>query len=92
MVSDLLTIGRLTSRPVNHQSGFRAMESFTHVPVTLAAIATMTLVLSGCIAVDAASTVAGTAVDVGTTAVSTASDVVTAPFGGSDDSDSAKKH
>ena len=38
------------------------MESFTHVPVTLAAIATMTLVLSGCIAVDAASSVAGTAV------------------------------
>jgi hypothetical protein len=67
------------------------MESFTPVPVTLAAIATMTLVLSGCIAVDAASTVAGTAVDVGTTAVSTAGDIVTAPFGGSD-SDSAEKH
>ena len=67
------------------------MESFTHVPVTLAAIATMTLVLSGCIAVDAASTVAGTAVDVSTSAVSTAGDIVTAPFGGSD-SDSAKKH
>ena len=67
------------------------MESFTHVPVTLAAIATMTLVLSGCIAVDAASSVAGTAVDVSTSAVSTAGDIVTAPFGGSD-SDSAKKH
>ena len=67
------------------------MESFTHVPVTLAAIAAMTLVLSGCIAVDAATTVAGTAVDVGTTAVSTAGDVVTYPLGGSSDSDSSKK-
>jgi hypothetical protein len=66
------------------------MDSFTRVPVTLAGIAAMTLLLSGCIAVDAASTVAGTAVDVGTSAVSTAGDIVTSPFDGGD-SDGAKK-
>ena len=63
------------------------MDSFTRVPVTLAAIAAMTLFLSGCIAVDAATTV----VDAGTSVVSTAGDIVTSPFD-SDDSDSAKKH
>jgi hypothetical protein len=62
------------------------MDSFTRVPVTLAAIAAMTIFLSGCIAVDAASTV----VDAGTSVVSTAGDIVTSPFDG-DDSDSAKK-
>ena len=65
------------------------MDSFTRVPVTMAAIAAMTVFLSGCIAVDAATSVAGTAVDVGTSAVSTAGDVVTSPFDG--DSDSNKK-
>jgi len=63
------------------------MDSFTRVPVTLAAIAAMTAFLSGCIAVDAATTV----VDAGTSVVSTAGDIVTSPFD-SDDSDSAKKH
>jgi hypothetical protein len=63
------------------------MDSFTRVPVTLAAIAAMTVFLSGCIAVDAASTV----VDAGTSVVSTAGDIVTSPFDG-DDADSAKKH
>jgi hypothetical protein len=63
------------------------MDSFTRVPVTLAAIAAMTVFLSGCIAVDAAATV----VDAGTSVVSTAGDIVTSPFD-SDDSDSAKKH
>jgi hypothetical protein len=62
--------------------GIGVMDSFTHVPVTLAAIASMTLFLSGCIAVDAATT----AVDAGTAVVSTAGDIVTSPFG-SDDSD-----
>ena len=62
------------------------MDSFTRVPVTLAAIAAMTAFLSGCIVVDAATTV----VDAGTSVVSTAGDVVTSPFDG-DDSDSAKK-
>ncbi|HXB51630.1 MAG TPA: hypothetical protein VNU69_02630 [Rhizomicrobium sp.] len=63
------------------------MDSFTRVPVTLAAIAAMTVFLSGCIALDAATTV----VDAGTSVVSTAGDIVTSPFDG-DDSDSAKKH
>jgi hypothetical protein len=62
------------------------MDSFTRVPVTLAAIAAMTIFLSGCIAVDAATTV----VDAGTSVVSTAGDIVTSPFDG-DDSDNAKK-
>ena len=62
------------------------MESFTRVPVTLAAIAAMTLFLSGCIAVDAASDV----VDAGVSVVTTTGDIVTSPFDG-DDSDSAKK-
>jgi hypothetical protein len=62
------------------------MDSFTRVPVTLAAIAAMTAFLSGCIAVDAATTV----VDAGTSVVSTAGDIVTSPFDG-DDSDSTKK-
>ena len=61
------------------------MDSFTRVPVTLAAIAAMTVFLSGCIAVDAATTV----VDAGTSVVSTAGDIVTSPFD-SDDSDSKK--
>ena len=63
------------------------MDSFTRVPVTLAAIAAMTVVLSGCIAVDAASDV----VDVGASVVTTTGDIVTSPFDGGD-SDSAKKH
>ena len=66
--------------------GTKLMESFTRVPVTLAAIAAMTLFLSGCIAVDAASDV----VDAGASVVTTTGDIVTSPFD-SDDSDSAKK-
>ena len=62
------------------------MDSFTHVPVTLAAIVAMTVFLSGCIAVDAASDV----VDAGASVVTTTGDIVTSPFDG-DDSDSAKK-
>lgn len=63
------------------------MDSFTRVPVTLAAIAAMTVFLSGCIAVDAASDV----VDAGASVVTTTGDIVTSPFD-SDDADSAKKH
>ena len=62
------------------------MKSFTRVPVTLAAVAAMTAVLSGCIALDAA----GGVVDAGTSVVTTTGDIVTSPFDG-DDSDSAKK-
>jgi hypothetical protein len=61
------------------------MDSFTRAPVTLAAIAAMTAVLSGCIAIDAASGVA----DAGASVVTTTGDIVTSPFD-SDDSDSAK--
>jgi hypothetical protein len=60
------------------------MNSFTRVPVTAAIFAGMAILLSGCIAYDAASTV----VDVGATVVSTtvhvAGDIVTAPFGSSE--------
>ncbi|HVW75055.1 MAG TPA: hypothetical protein VHC39_15570 [Rhizomicrobium sp.] len=56
------------------------MESFTRVPVTLAAIVAMTVVLSGCIAVDAA----GDVVDAGAGVVTTAGDIVTSPFDGDD--------
>jgi hypothetical protein len=87
MVSDVLTIGRLTFRPVNHAMAFEGiMNSITRIPVTLTAIAAMTTFLSGCIAVDAAST----AVDAGTSVVSTAGDVVTSPFDGDDSSDNKK--
>lgn len=51
-------------------------------PVTVAVFAAMTILLCGCMAYDAASTVVGA----GTTVVSTTADVVTAPFG-SDESD-----
>ena len=65
------------------------MKNATSAPVTIAVFAAMTILLYGCMAYDAASTV----VDVGTTAVSTtadvAGDIVTAPFG-SDRSD--EKH
>ena len=57
------------------------MNSFSRVPVTAAVFAGMAILLSGCIAYDAASTV----VDAGTTVISTTADVVTAPFGGGDD-------
>jgi len=56
------------------------MTSFARIPVTLAVFAAMTMLLSGCIAFDAASTV----VDAGTSVVSASGDIVTAPFDGSD--------
>ena len=62
------------------------MESFTRVPVTLAAIAAMTIFLSGCIALDAA----GGVVDAGASVVTTTGAIVTSPFDGSD-SDNSKK-
>ena len=54
------------------------MDSFTRIPVTIAVFAVMAVLLSGCIAYDAAST----AVGVGTSAVGTVGDVVTSPFDG----------
>jgi hypothetical protein len=56
------------------------MPSVTSTPVTFAVFAAMTVLLYGCMAYDAASTV----VDAGTTVVSTTADVVTSPFGSSD--------
>jgi hypothetical protein len=54
------------------------MKNVTSAPVTAAVFAAMTILLYGCMAYDAASTVVGA----GTTVVSTTADVVTAPFGG----------
>jgi hypothetical protein len=62
------------------------MTNPTSSPVTAAVFAAMTILLYGCMAYDAASTVVG----VGATAVSTTADVVTAPFGG-DESDKDSK-
>jgi hypothetical protein len=67
------------------------MKNVKSAPLTAAVFTAMTILLYGCMAYDAASTVAG----VGTSAVSTTADVVgdivTAPFDG-DDSDSKKTH
>ena len=62
------------------------MHKVTSAPVTATVFAAMTILLYGCMAYHAASTV----VDAGATVVSTSADVVTAPFG-SDDEDSKKK-
>jgi len=62
------------------------MKNATSAPLTATVFAAMTILLYGCMAYDAASTVVGA----GTTVVSTTADVVTAPFGG-DDEDSRKK-
>ncbi|HKD47658.1 MAG TPA: hypothetical protein VKB67_08230 [Rhizomicrobium sp.] len=62
------------------------MESFSHAPVTLAAIAAMTAFLSGCIAMDAA----GDMADAGVSVVTTTGDATTSYFGG-DDSGSAQQ-
>jgi hypothetical protein len=52
-------------------------------PVTTAVFAAMTILLYGCMAYDAASTVVG----VGGTVVSTTGDIVTAPFDSKDSKD-----
>ena len=64
------------------------MDCIMRIPVTSAVFAAMAVLLSGCIAYDAASTVAsvgGAVVHTGASAVSTTADIVTSPFG-SDDS------
>ena len=58
------------------------MHSITGAPVTAAVVAGLTFLLSGCIAYDAARTVAGA----GVTVISATGDIVTAPFGGDDKS------
>ena len=59
------------------------MHSVTSTPVTVAVFAAMTILLYGCMAYDAASTVVGA----GTTVVSTSVDVATAPFGSDEPED-----
>jgi hypothetical protein len=63
------------------------MNSCTRVPVTVAVFAAMAILLSGCIAYDAASTVvsAGSAVvGAGVSVAGTVGDVVTSPFDSSE--------
>jgi uncharacterized membrane protein YjjB (DUF3815 family) len=66
------------------------MNSFTRVPVTIAVFAAVTVLLSGCIAYDAASAVVGVGTTVVRTTVDVAGDIVTAPFGGDDTATKAK--
>jgi archaellin len=60
------------------------MNSFTRVPVTAAVFAGMAILLSGCIAYDAASTVVDAGATVVSTTVDVAGDIVTSPFDGDD--------
>ena len=62
------------------------MENVTSAPVTAGVFAAMTILLYGCMAYDAASTVVGA----GTTVISTTTDVVTSPFSGNKSSKDAK--
>ena len=64
------------------------MNSFTRLPVTAAVFAGMAVLLSGCIAYDAASTVVDAGATVVGTTVDVAGDIVTLPF---DSSNSDKK-
>ena len=54
------------------------------IPVTVAVFAAMAVLLSGCIAYDAASTVVSAGSSVVGAGASVVGDVVTAPFGGND--------
>ncbi|HJS45408.1 MAG TPA: hypothetical protein VJ753_03305 [Rhizomicrobium sp.] len=63
------------------------MKNAASAPVTATVFAAMTILLYGCMAYDAASTVVGT----GTVVVSTTADVVTAPFGGDKSEEKASK-
>ncbi|HEY0266402.1 MAG TPA: hypothetical protein VGC16_06600 [Rhizomicrobium sp.] len=68
------------------------MADFARIPVTVAVFAALAVLLSGCIAYDAASTVVdagGTVVGAAGSAVGAVGDVVTSPFDG-DDSDKKK--
>jgi hypothetical protein len=67
------------------------MNSFLRVPVTTAVFAGLAVLLSGCIAYDAASAVVGVGATVVTTTADVAGDIVTSPFDG-DDADKAKSH
>lgn len=70
------------------------MDSTIRVPVTAAVFTAATLILSGCIAYDAARTTVdagATVVGVGIGVISTAGDVATAPLGHSDSTDRGNK-
>ena len=54
------------------------MHSITGAPFTAAVLSTLTMLVSGCVAYDAARTVAGTGVAV----ISATGDIVTVPFEG----------
>ena len=59
------------------------MDNEIRVPVTAAVFAAMAVLLSGCMAYDAVSTVAsvgGSVVRTGVSAISTTGDIVTSPF------------
>jgi hypothetical protein len=62
------------------------MNEFARIPVTITVFAAMAVLLSGCIAYDAAATV----VDVGASAAGTVGDVVTSPFDGDSDKRKAR--
>jgi hypothetical protein len=70
----------------------QAMTNFARIPVTIAVFAVLAVVLSGCIAYDAASTVVdagGAVVGAAGSVAGAATDVVTSPFD-RDDSDKKK--
>ena len=63
------------------------MDCIMRIPVTSAVFAAMAVLLSGCIAYNAVSTVAsvgGTVVHTCASAASTTADIVTSPFGSED--------
>jgi hypothetical protein len=60
------------------------MNSFKRLSVTAVVFAGMTILLSGCIAYDAASTVVSVGATVVTTTADVAGDIVTAPFDSSE--------
>jgi hypothetical protein len=83
-VSIVLTIGRIGLAVNKSEWAGARMNNIMRVPVTAGVFAAMAVLLSGCIAYDAASTVVGA----GTSVIGAAGDVVTSPF---DSSDSDKK-
>ena len=70
------------------------MDNEIRIPVTAAVFAAMAVLLSGCMAYDAVSTVAsvgGSVVRTGASAVSTTGDIVTSPFDSADAADKSDR-
>jgi len=70
------------------------MDSEIPVPVTAAVFAVLAVLLSGCMAYDAVSTVAsvgGSVVRTGASVVSTTGDIVTSPFDSEDSDEKADR-